>query len=144
MQGALDQLIAGGGCTIVLVAHRLSTVRDADKICVIADGAIAEQGTHNELLADGGGLYSQLVSRQLGRDANVIDADAVPAQQMGGDGGGGGWGGGGGGGGGGQRGEGKGIGKGEGKGKGKGKGGKGGRGKGKGGGGGGGGWWAAD
>ena len=42
------------GRTSFVVAHRLSTVRDADLICVVADGVIAERGTHEELLAAGG------------------------------------------------------------------------------------------
>ena len=42
------------GRTSFVVAHRLSTVRDADLICVIADGRIAERGTHEGLLAAGG------------------------------------------------------------------------------------------
>ena len=41
------------GRTSLLVAHRLNTVRDADRIVVFQDGAIAEQGTHDELVAQG-------------------------------------------------------------------------------------------
>ncbi|CAI5957509.1 unnamed protein product [Closterium sp. NIES-65] len=50
VQGALDRLIAEGGRTIVLVAHRLSTVRNADSICVLEGGRVAEHGTHEQLL----------------------------------------------------------------------------------------------
>ncbi len=50
--------------TTVIIAHRLSTVRDADKIVVMKDGRIAEQGSHDELLAKGG-LYTHLVQRQM-------------------------------------------------------------------------------
>jgi ABC-type multidrug transport system fused ATPase/permease subunit len=49
--------------TTVIVAHRLSTVRDCDKIIVLADGKIAEQGTHDELMRLGG-RYFTLVSSQ--------------------------------------------------------------------------------
>ena len=50
--------------TTVIIAHRLSTVRDADKIVAMEDGRIAEQGSHAELLARGG-LYAHLVQRQM-------------------------------------------------------------------------------
>ncbi|MGH7318551.1 MAG: ABC transporter ATP-binding protein, partial [Candidatus Rokuibacteriota bacterium] len=52
------------GRTTVIIAHRLSTVRDADQIVVLADGRVAEIGTHRTLL-EKGGLYAHLVSRQL-------------------------------------------------------------------------------
>jgi ABC-type multidrug transport system fused ATPase/permease subunit len=50
--------------TTVVIAHRLSTVRDADQIVVLEEGRVAETGTHRALL-DRGGLYTRLVSRQL-------------------------------------------------------------------------------
>lgn len=50
--------------TSIIVSHRISTVRDADFICVLDDGLIIEQGTHNELLARGG-EYAALYERQL-------------------------------------------------------------------------------
>lgn len=52
------------GRTSLIVSHRISTVRDADLICVLDEGRIIEQGTHNELLAMGG-EYSALYERQL-------------------------------------------------------------------------------
>ncbi|MGL4961993.1 MAG: ABC transporter ATP-binding protein [Inquilinus sp.] len=59
---ALDRLQADR--TTIVIAHRLSTVRDADLIVVLDEGRVAETGTHAALLARGG-LYAQLVSRQL-------------------------------------------------------------------------------
>jgi ATP-binding cassette subfamily B protein len=50
--------------TSVIVSHRISTVREADMICVLNEGRIVEQGTHDELLARGG-EYSALYERQL-------------------------------------------------------------------------------
>ncbi|MGB9432556.1 MAG: ABC transporter ATP-binding protein, partial [Candidatus Acidiferrum sp.] len=52
------------GRTTILIAHRTSTVRDADQIVVVKDGAIIESGTHEELLARGG-YYADLYQKQL-------------------------------------------------------------------------------
>ena len=54
----------GQGRTIVVAAHRLSTVRNADKIVFVKDGQVAESGTHDELIAQKG-LYWNLVKNQL-------------------------------------------------------------------------------
>jgi ATP-binding cassette, subfamily B, multidrug efflux pump len=48
----------------VVVAHRLSTIRNADVILVIDDGRVIDRGTHDELMARGG-LYAELYQRQF-------------------------------------------------------------------------------
>lgn len=59
VQKAFSKLSVGK--TVVMIAHRLSTVIGCDKICVLKDGEIAESGTHNELLAQNG-IYSRMWS----------------------------------------------------------------------------------
>src|SRR2546427_4056651 len=65
-----EERILGGlrgimeGRTTILISHRTSTVRGADQIVVLIDGAIAERGTHDELLARGG-YYADLYQKQL-------------------------------------------------------------------------------
>jgi ATP-binding cassette, subfamily B, multidrug efflux pump len=68
VQEALDRLLAGR--TAVIVAHRLSTIQNADCILLIKDGQIAEQGRHAELLAHDG-LYAMLHRLQFGALAEV-------------------------------------------------------------------------
>ena len=47
----------------MVIAHRLSTIRDCDEIIVLDHGLIAERGTHDELMANGG-IYTQLVTSE--------------------------------------------------------------------------------
>ena len=61
MQAALER--AGRGRTVVVVAHRLATVRTADLIVVVSEGRIAEQGTHAQLAA-AGGHYAAMLRRE--------------------------------------------------------------------------------
>jgi ABC-type multidrug transport system fused ATPase/permease subunit len=52
-----------GGVTTVVIAHRLTTIRDADKIIVLKKGKLAEQGTHDDLMALNG-EYAKLIKLQ--------------------------------------------------------------------------------
>jgi ATP-binding cassette subfamily B protein len=65
IQNALEERM--GGCTILMVAQRVSTVLKADKIIVLEKGRIAAEGTHNELVATSP-LYREIFDSQLGSD----------------------------------------------------------------------------
>jgi ABC transporter fused permease/ATP-binding protein len=64
VQGALERLMEGR--TTFIIAHRLATVRHADKIAVIESGRVVELGTHDELAARPDGLYRRLSTLQFG------------------------------------------------------------------------------
>lgn len=66
IQSAVSEIIKGR--TTLMIAHRLSTVRDADLILVVRDGKIIERGTHSELLAQRG-YYRELYTRQYEEEA---------------------------------------------------------------------------
>jgi ABC-type multidrug transport system fused ATPase/permease subunit len=68
VQDAMDSLMAGR--TVLVIAHRLSTVKTADCVAVISDGEVAEKGTHDELLSLNG-IYTNLVKRQLQSSSSV-------------------------------------------------------------------------
>ncbi len=68
VQEALDRIMSAR--TTLVIAHRLSTVQHADKIIVIANGAVQEVGNHEGLLA-AGGVYATLVRRQLQRSGST-------------------------------------------------------------------------
>ena len=61
-QDAMDSLMRGR--TVLVIAHRLSTVKTADTVAVVCDGEIVESGRHEELLSRDG-VYTALVKRQL-------------------------------------------------------------------------------
>ncbi|KAG7346131.1 efflux ABC transporter permease/ATP-binding protein [Nitzschia inconspicua] len=71
VQEAIDHMIEtarskdGSGMSVMIVAHRLSTIRNADIIFVIQDGQVIEQGNHSELIEKENGAYSSLIRRQM-------------------------------------------------------------------------------
>ena len=68
---ALDRLMEGR--TTIVIAHRLSTVRKADRVVVLDQGAVVEAGTHNDLMGTDG-LYRRLVERQFSDRPTYQDA----------------------------------------------------------------------
>ena len=77
IQQALAEVVKGR--TTFVIAHRLSTVRNADLILVMDEGRIAERGTHHELLSKGG-LYRRIHDIQLlPQEGDVILPDSLPA-----------------------------------------------------------------
>ena len=74
-QGIQEALArAGQGRTVITIAHRLSTVADADRIVVLEDGQIMEEGTHVELLTRGG-RYASLWDRQASERSQITAAE---------------------------------------------------------------------
>ncbi|WP_079177655.1 ABC transporter ATP-binding protein [Streptomyces mangrovisoli] len=78
--------LAGGGQTVVLITHRLASVRHADLVYVLDEGRIAESGTPEELLA-GGGIYAELYGLQAaqytaGPPASGLPASGSPASEL--------------------------------------------------------------
>lgn len=73
------QFQASRGRTTIIVAHRLSTIRNADKIIVLSDGQVVEQGGHSELMYLEG-HYHALVTAQMGnveRDGEMTESSVV-------------------------------------------------------------------
>ena len=71
MQQALDNLMQSSDHTCIVIAHRLTTIRNADRIAFIGDGHVKEFGTHEELMEKPRGRYKRLVESQ-GRTASVL------------------------------------------------------------------------
>ena len=78
VQKALANLMVGR--TTFVIAHRLATIRRADKILVLEDGQIRESGAHDELIARGG-TYARLYELQFADDDTLTPAQAAPANR---------------------------------------------------------------
>ena len=63
LEAEIDDALRRRGCACVIIAHRLSTVRDCDEIIVLAKGRTIERGSHDELIRDTDGLYRHLVAK---------------------------------------------------------------------------------
>lgn len=81
VEQAIDDMIARGkdeqgrgAMTVIIVAHRLSTVRSADCIYVVKDGQVVEQGRHDDLIQNSDGAYSSLIRRQMEAQARLENA----------------------------------------------------------------------
>jgi subfamily B ATP-binding cassette protein MsbA len=74
VEDAMGRLLTGR--TTLIIAHRLSTVRRADRLLVLDRGRIVEEGTHAELLA-GGGLYARLHQRQFRDEPDPVAANPI-------------------------------------------------------------------
>jgi len=76
VQVALDEIMTKQKRTTIVIAHRLSTIRNADKIAVISEGAVVEEGTHDELLQNSKGMYFSLVLAQSGSSSEAVAFEA--------------------------------------------------------------------
>ena len=72
MQAALDALLKVKRRSTIVIAHRLVTVKGADKIVVLGEGRVVEKGTHEELIRIEGGHYRNLVQASASKNRQLI------------------------------------------------------------------------
>jgi len=82
VQKALDDLLLEKKRTTVIVAHRLSSIRNADKICFIEGGVVVEQGRHSELMEKKDGKYRALVENQETKEEETGEEEKLNLQAL--------------------------------------------------------------
>ena len=87
VQQAIDGMLRRGKSqetdnpmTVIIVAHRLSTIQSADKIFVVKEGSVVEEGSHNELIRRGDGPYATLIQRQRNAQS-ALETNEIPASE---------------------------------------------------------------
>jgi len=83
VQEALDKLLEGGKRTTVVVAHRLTTIRKADKIAYVANGRVLEYGSHDDLMSVVSGHYRALVEKQFGKISSSDSSGMLAVESSG-------------------------------------------------------------
>jgi ABC-type multidrug transport system fused ATPase/permease subunit len=84
VQSAIDDMLERGrngnglgSMTVLIIAHRLSTVRNADKIFVVQEGQVVEAGSHHQLIENPNGHYAGLIRRQMESTDKLENGDPV-------------------------------------------------------------------
>ncbi|WVQ74331.1 iron-sulfur clusters transporter ATM1, mitochondrial [Cryptococcus sp. DSM 104548] len=78
----INTILTGQEKTSVFIAHRLRTISDADLIIVLQDGRVAEQGTHEQLLAHTGGVYQKLWQAQLSESTQPTEEEKEKMDEL--------------------------------------------------------------
>jgi ATP-binding cassette subfamily B (MDR/TAP) protein 1 len=76
VQAALDRLLQANERTTIVIAHKLSTVKNADMICVVHEGQVAETGTHDQLMARNGHYFALVEAQKQEKKVDRNEADS--------------------------------------------------------------------
>ena len=80
VQDALDRLLQTSDRTTIIIAHKLSTVKNADMICVVQEGRVAETGTHNQLIAKQGHYFALVEAQKHVKKTDNSETESVPSR----------------------------------------------------------------